>query len=77
VQTLYDFLCPNSQDTPPFIEIMRRLRKSAGDREAQDRIWAHLRRIHDAAEAYANACAAAGTRPNWRALWPDDEKGGE
>jgi hypothetical protein len=71
-ETLYDFLAPNSQDTPPFIEIMRRLRKSANDREAQDRIWAHLRRIHDAAEAYSNACAAAGTRPNWRALWPDD-----
>ena len=75
VSTLYDFLCPTSADTPPAIELLRRLRSNKDDKEAQDRFWVHMRRISDAGEAYAKACAEAGVRPNWRALWPDDEQG--
>ena len=73
VSVLYDFIAPTSADTPPVIELMRQLRNNKGDKEAQDRFWVHMRRISDAGEAYAKACAEAGVRPNWRALWPDEE----
>lgn len=73
VSTLYDFIAPTSADTPPVIELMRQLRNNKNDKEAQDRFWTHMRRISDAGEAYAKACAEAGVRPNWRALWPDEE----
>lgn len=73
VNCLYDFIAPTSADTPPVIELMRRLRNDKNDKEAQDRFWAHMRRISDAGEAYARACADADVRPNWRALWPDEE----
>ena len=73
VSTLYDFIAPTSADTPPVIELMRQLRTNKNDKEAQDRFWVHMRRISDAGEAYAKACAEAGVRPNWRALWPDEE----
>lgn len=72
VSVLYDFIAPTSADTPPVIELMRQLRNNKGDKEAQDRFWVHMRRISDAGEAYAKACAEAGVRPNWRALWPDE-----
>ena len=75
VSTLYDLIAPTSADTPPVIELMRQLRNNKNDKEAQDRFWTHMRRISDAGEAYAKACAEAGVRPNWRALWPDDEAG--
>ena len=73
VSCLYDFIAPTSADTPPVIELMRQLRNNKNDRDAQDRFWVHMRRISDAGEAYAKACAEAGVRPNWRALWPDEE----
>lgn len=73
VSTLYDFIAPTSTDTPPVITILRRLRNDKGDREASDLLWTHLRRISDAGEAYAKACEEADVRPNWRALWPDEE----
>jgi hypothetical protein len=73
VSTLYDLIAPTSADTPPVIELMRQLRANKNDKEAQDRFWVHMRRISDAGEAYAKACAEAGVRPNWRALWPDEE----
>lgn len=73
VTCLYDFIAPTSADTPPIIELMRRLRDNKSDKEAQDRFWSHMRRISDAGEAYARACADADVRPNWRALWPDEE----
>lgn len=72
VSTLYDFIAPTSADTPPVIELMRQLRNNKNDKEAQDRFWVHMRRISDAGEAYAKACADAGVQPNWRALWPDE-----
>lgn len=72
VSVLYDFIAPTSADTPPVIELMRQLRTNKNDKEAQDRFWVHMRRISDAGEAYAKACAEAGVRPNWRALWPDE-----
>ena len=73
VTCLYDFIAPTSADTPPVIELMRRLRNDKNDKEAQDRFWSHLRRISDAGEAYAKACKDAAVSPNWRALWPDEE----
>ena len=73
VTCLYDFIAPTSTDTPPVIELMRRLRDNKSDKEAQDRFWSHMRRISDAGEAYAKACEEADVRPNWRALWPDEE----
>lgn len=75
VGCLYDFIAPTSADTPPVITLLRRLRNDKGDKEASDLLWAHLRRISDAGEAYAKACAEADVRPNWRALWPDEERG--
>ena len=73
VTCLYDFIAPTSADTPPVIELMRRLRDNKNDKEAQDMFWVHMRRISDAGEAYAKACKDADVRPNWRALWPDEE----
>ena len=73
VTCLYDFIAPTSADTPPVIELMRRLRDNKNDKEAQDMFWVHMRRISDAGEAYAKACKYADVRPNWRALWPDEE----
>ena len=73
VTCLYDFIAPTSADTPPVIELMRRLRDNKNDKEAQDMFWVHMRRISDAGEAYAKACKDADARPNWRALWPDEE----
>lgn len=77
VDMLYGFIAPTSADTPPVITLLRRLRNDKGDKEASDLLWAHLRRISDAGEAYAKACKEADVRPNWRALWPEDEQGGE
>jgi hypothetical protein len=73
VDMLYGFIAPTSADTPPVITLLRRLRNDKGDKEASDLLWTHLRRISDAGEAYARACAEADVRPNWRALWPEDE----
>ena len=73
VTCLYDFIAPTSADTPPVIELMRRLRDNKNDKEAQDMFWVHMRRTSDAGEAYAKACKDADVRPNWRALWPDEE----
>ena len=75
VDMLYGFIAPTSVDTPPVITLLRRLRNDKGDKEASDLLWAHLRRISDAGEAYAKACKEADVRPNWRALWPEDEQG--
>jgi hypothetical protein len=75
VTCLYDFIAPTSADTPPIIDLLRRLRNNKGDKDASDRLWAHLRRISDAGEAYARACSDAAVRPNWRALWPDGDAG--
>ena len=77
VDCLYDFIAPSSTDTPPVITLLRCLRNDKGDKEASDLLWSHLRRISDAGEAYAKACKEADVRPNWRALWPEDEQGGE
>lgn len=73
VDMLYAFIAPTSADTPPVITLLRRLRNDKGDKEASDLLWTHLRRISDAGEAYAKACKEADARPNWRALWPDEE----
>jgi hypothetical protein len=72
VTCLYDFIAPNSVDTPPVIALLRRLRNNKNDKDASDQLWAHLRRISDAGEAYARACSDAAVRPNWRALWPEE-----
>ena len=75
VDCLYDFIAPSSTDTPPVITLLRCLRNDKGDKEASDLLWSHLRHISDAGEAYAKACKEADVRPNWRALWPEDEQG--
>lgn len=64
---VYDALAPNSFDFPPLLELVR----DAKNPDARDRIWAHLKRIFDAAEAYNKDCRDRGVQPNWRsALCP-------
>jgi len=64
---VYDALAPNSFDFPPLLELVR----GAKNPDARDRIWVHLKRILDAAEAYNKDCADRGVQPNWRlALCP-------
>ena len=72
VTALYDLLAPTSFDLPPFMELGRLIQ--AGDQEAQKRMTAYWRRIYEAGVQYIEAHRAAGTRPNWRALWPDEEE---
>ena len=72
VTALYDLLAPTSFDLPPFMELGKRIQ--AGDQEAQRRMYAHFQRIYEAGAQYIRAHEAAGTRPNWRALWPDEEE---
>ncbi len=60
---VYDALAPNSFDFPPLLELVR----DAKNPDARDRIWAHLKRILDAAEAYNKDCRDRGVQPNWRA----------
>ena len=72
VTALYDLLAPTSFDLPPFMELGKLIQE--GDQEAQRRMTAHWRRIYEAGVQYAEAHRAAGTRPNWRALWPDEEE---
>lgn len=60
---LYDALAPNSFDFPPLLQLVR----DAKNADARDRIWAHLKRILDAAEAYNKDCRDRGVQPNWRA----------
>ena len=72
-QALYALLAPNSFDLPPIMELGRKIQE--GDADARRRLTEHLQRIYEAGEQYASAHAAAGTSPNWRALWPDE--GGE
>lgn len=71
VRALYALLAPNAHDIPPIMELGRKIQD--GDPDAKRRMNEHLQRIYEAGERYANAHAAAGTSPNWRQLWPDEE----
>jgi len=65
--SIYTLLAPSSVTLPPFVELMRQ----ADNPNASDALWRYLKTIWDNAEAYGNACAADGVRPNWRgALYP-------
>lgn len=70
VEALYRLVAPNDHETPPLIDLGRRIQE--GDKDASRQISGHLQRIYEAGKAYAEACAAAGVRPHWRALWPDE-----
>lgn len=60
---VYDSLAPNPFDFPPLLQLVR----DAKSPDARDRIWAHLKRMLDAAEAYNRDCKDRGVQPNWRA----------
>lgn len=67
---LYALLAPTSHETPPLLAILAK----AEDEAQRDRLWAYLKRIRDAGDAYIAACKAADTRPNWRAaLFPGED----
>lgn len=67
---VFDFLAPNSFDVPPLVALMR----DAKDKDQRDILWAHLKRIWDAAEGYIKACEQEGKKPNWRvALFPSGD----
>lgn len=69
---VYDLLAPTSFDMPPVVSLI----EHAGDKDTRDIIWAHLKRIADAARAYDKACRDQGKTPNWRlALCPMAEEG--
>ena len=68
-EATYALLAPESFTLPPFVELMRR----ANDEHARNALWAHWKRMLDAAEVYIAACQADGVEPDWRGvLWPGD-----